>query len=68
MDRIERIDGTSGIAQSVSAVIRDERTDPDGSRRDHPPGEGPAPREHAPQPRPAPVLADDGLPHVDVQA
>jgi hypothetical protein len=64
MDRIERIDSHTGVAQPVTAVVRNARTDPDGSRRDHPPGEEQAPREH----RPPEAPPADGLAHVDVQA
>jgi hypothetical protein len=67
-DRIERVDRVpgAGTAVPVPAALRNARTDPDGSRRDHPQGENPdAPSR---RPRPAAAAPDDGLPHVDVRA
>jgi hypothetical protein len=64
MDRIERIGSVSGRPRAVDEIQRNARTDPDGSRRDHPEGDRRPPRA----PRPPDPNDDDGLSHVDVKA
>jgi hypothetical protein len=66
VDRIERIERGS-LPEPVVGVTRNAPVDPDGSRRDHPPGERRTPP--TPRRRPdGPTVGDDGRPHVDIQA